>query len=98
MKSRSSENRRRIGASVTGRVQGVGFRYFVRFEAARFGLTGWVCNLPDGSVELEAQGSAENIDLFLAEVAKGSPISHVTEVRSFEMPVCGDEERFEIRH
>jgi acylphosphatase len=97
-KPRSSENSKRIGATVVGRVQGVGFRYFVRFEAARFGLTGWVCNLPDGNVELEAQGGATAVDAFLGEIAKGPPLAYVDEVKSFDMPLDGDEERFEIRH
>jgi acylphosphatase len=98
VKTNPSENYKRIGATVSGRVQGVGFRYFVRFEAARFGLTGWVCNLPDGNVELEAQGTESAVDSFLREIEKGTPLSHVVEVRSFEMPLDGIEAGFEIRH
>jgi acylphosphatase len=98
VKRQSSENYKRVGATVSGRVQGVGFRYFVRFEAARFGLTGWVCNLPGGNVELEAQGPESAVDTFLGEIAKGTPISHVVDVRSFEMPLDGIEAGFEIRH
>jgi acylphosphatase len=98
LKPPSSEQRKRIGATIRGRVQGVGFRYFVRFEAARLGITGWVCNLPDGNVELEAQGAGHAIEAFLGEIEKGTPLSHVSEVQSFEMPLDEDEERFEIRH
>lgn len=98
MKPLSSEKRKRISATVTGRVQGVGFRYYVRFEAARFRITGWVCNMPDGNVELEAQGAVQDIKAFLAELEKGTPLSHVMQVLSFEMPLEGDEKGFEIRH
>ena len=45
-----------------GRVQGVGFRYYAVNKANQLGLTGWVRNLPDGSVEMEAQGYEEQID------------------------------------
>lgn len=45
-----------------GRVQGVGFRYYAVNKANQLGLTGWVRNLPDGTVEMEAQGCEEQID------------------------------------
>lgn len=51
----------RIGLRVSGRVQGVGYRWFVINEARRLGLRGWVRNTADGSVELEAAGSASAI-------------------------------------
>ena len=45
-----------------GRVQGVGFRYYAVNKANQLGLTGWVRNLPDGTVEMEVQGNAPSID------------------------------------
>ena len=45
-----------------GRVQGVGFRYYAVNKANQLGLTGWVRNLPDGTVEMEVQGHEEQID------------------------------------
>ena len=45
-----------------GRVQGVGFRYYAVNKANQLGLTGWVKNLPDGTVEMEVQGEAPLID------------------------------------
>jgi acylphosphatase len=61
--------RRRV--IVRGRVQGVGFRWFVREHARALRLAGWVKNLPDGMVELEVAGPAERVDELLAHVADG---------------------------
>ena len=52
----------------TGRVQGVGFRFTARDIAGRFGLTGYVRNLPDNSVEMVAQGRPDDIDNVIAEL------------------------------
>jgi acylphosphatase len=56
---------------VTGVVQGVGFRWFVRERARRLGLKGWVRNLPDGSVEVAASGDNGNIELLRSELLRG---------------------------
>ncbi len=48
-----------------GRVQGVGFRYHATYQARLLGLTGWVRNCPDGSVEMEVQGEVEKIGKLL---------------------------------
>jgi acylphosphatase len=56
---------------VTGVVQGVGFRWFVRERARRLGLSGWVRNLPDGSVEVAAEGEAGQLVLLRAELRRG---------------------------
>ena len=54
----------------TGRVQGVGFRYTAQRLAERYPVAGFVRNLSDGSVELVAEGPAEEVDAFLAAVAQ----------------------------
>jgi acylphosphatase len=56
---------------VSGRVQGVGFRFFTEAVAAREGLYGWVRNLPDGRVEAAAEGEAEAIERFERAIRHG---------------------------
>ncbi len=56
---------------VEGRVQGVGFRYFVLMHAQSYGLTGSVKNLDNGLVEIYVQGESDTIDQFLATIIKG---------------------------
>jgi acylphosphatase len=56
---------------ITGRVQGVGFRFFTQAAAAREGVYGWVRNVLDGSVEIEAEGEAEAIDRFEHRIRQG---------------------------
>jgi len=68
---------------VTGIVQGVGFRWFVRERARRLGLTGWVRNLRDGSVEVAAAGPDGQLELLRAELNRGpdgAVISAVTDL------------------
>jgi acylphosphatase len=56
---------------VTGVVQGVGFRWFVRERARRLGVSGWVRNLSDGSVEVAAAGDAQQLELLRGELRRG---------------------------
>lgn len=56
---------------VSGRVQGVGFRYSVQQKAIEFKLTGWVQNRLDGTVEIEVQGDEDIVERFIAQVQKG---------------------------
>ncbi|XBP67531.1 acylphosphatase [Bacillus velezensis] len=63
-----------------GRVQGVGFRYFVQMEADRHKIAGWVKNRDDGRVEILAEGPEESLKQFAEAVRKGGPFSNVTNV------------------
>jgi acylphosphatase len=70
-----------LTAVVRGNVQGVGFRWFVRETARSAGITGWVQNLSDGSVALEAEGTQEILIQFLQSIQhnhSGAEISEVT--------------------
>ena len=60
-------------AIVKGRVQGVGFRYFVQGEAVNRGMKGWVRNTDEGHVELKVEGEQQKVIDFLETVRKGSP-------------------------
>jgi acylphosphatase len=72
---------------VSGRVQGVGFRYFTLEAAAAEGLSGWARNLPDGRVEVLAEGEAESLDRFALKLARGPASARVDElVTSEETP------------
>ncbi len=70
----------RLRARISGRVQGVGFRYFTLRAARLHGVVGWVRNERDGSVLCEAQGDSPALDEFLATVRRGSEFSRVDEV------------------
>ena len=62
---------------ISGRVQGVGFRYFTERAAGREGVHGWVRNRPDGSVEAMAEGDAEAVERFERAIRHGPPGARV---------------------
>jgi acylphosphatase len=70
----------RLHAEVYGEVQGVGFRVFVLRRGMELGLTGWVRNRSDGSVELVAEGSRTALESILADVKRGPSGSAVERV------------------
>jgi acylphosphatase len=72
---------------VKGKVQGVGFRYFVVREALNLELSGWVRNLPDGSVEAQAEGLEKSLQLFESLLNQGPSWSRVTECRVRAVPL-----------
>lgn len=69
-----------------GRVQGVGFRFYAVNMASHLGLTGWVCNLYDGTVEMEVQGREEQIDQ-LIQYLKERRFINITDMRIKKIPV-----------
>ena len=87
----------RLSAKVIGRVQGVGFRWWVRSAADRLGLTGWVMNAPDErSVELVAEGPATALDQLEQLLRHGPPGAVVDQVEVSRSPASGSYGRFQI--
>lgn len=82
---------------VTGRVQGVGFRWFVVKQARALGIGGYVRNRTDGSVEVVADGDPAAIDELAGALGRGPPAARVAEVERSVVPeqVTGD--RFDVR-
>jgi acylphosphatase len=64
---------------LSGRVQGVGFRYFVHDLATRFAVKGYVQNTYDNKVEIICQGKKNNLDMFILAVKKGPALSFISE-------------------
>jgi acylphosphatase len=81
---------------ISGRVQGVGFRFFTEAAASREGIEGWVRNLADGRVEIRAEGDAESVDRFDRAVRHGPPGARVERVETFE-DVPGGGAGFSVR-
>lgn len=81
---------------VTGRVQGVGFRFFTQDAARREGLTGWVRNLDDGSVEAVAEGEAEALERFERDLRRGPSRARVERVRIDDLEPLASSEGFRI--
>jgi len=88
---------RRVRAVATGRVQGVGFRYFVQREAARLALDGWVRNLANGNVETVVQGPQDKLELMLARLREGPALSWVEHLAVDRLEPDDSLTSFEIR-
>ena len=75
---------------VNGRVQGVGYRYFVLREAEALGISGFARNLPDGRVEVVAEGPGEDLERFEDRLRRGPAFATVTGVERVESAPRGD--------
>jgi acylphosphatase len=82
---------------ISGRVQGVGFRYSALAEAQRLGLAGWVRNTHDGAVELLAEGDEERLRRLVAWCHAGPPGALVTDVEQQWLAATGTFLDFRIR-
>ena len=80
----------RIHVTVSGTVQGVGFRYFAMQTARDLGLRGWVKNLGTGVVEAEAEGPGDKVDAFVETLRRGPSSAVVRDVRVQRVPPLGD--------
>ena len=90
-------DRLRLEVSISGAVQGVGFRWFVQRLAARLELDGWVANLTDGTVEVLAEGTRARLDALLAAVRQGPPSAMVRNVEARWSSASGVAQGFSIR-
>ena len=75
--------------TVHGRVQGVGFRYYVQHVGNRMGLCGDVRNCPDSTVEIVVEGDARTIANFIKKVEQGPSLARVERVDVVDIPVKG---------
>lgn len=81
---------------ISGRVQGVFFRDFTHSEAICLGLTGWVKNLPDGRVEILAEGEKEDLEKLLTGLKRGPPGARVSNVEVIWEDYLGEFQEFRI--
>lgn len=81
----------RLHLTVVGRVQGVGYRWFVRQLAEALGVKGWARNRDDGSVEAEAEGEEEALREFVARLKDGNPAARVDSIETRRIPAIGEE-------
>lgn len=87
----------RIHAIIEGTVQGVGFRYFVQDAAHLLGITGWVRNRWDGSVEVMAEGEKEKLNQLLNALRHGPRSAHVMGVNVTWHEYAGEFNSFQIK-
>lgn len=83
---------------ISGRVQGVFFRSETQDEARRYGLTGWVRNLPDGRVEAVFEGEKDKVDVLIEFCRRGPPGARVTRVEVTWSDYTGEFKSFSIRY
>ncbi|ABW31318.1 acylphosphatase [Acaryochloris marina] len=84
-----------LKAVISGKVQGVGYRYSTRAKAQSLGLVGWVRNLPDGRVEAMAEGERTQVDKLIEWFKQGPPAAEVSKVDVDEESL-GEFRAFEI--
>jgi acylphosphatase len=88
----------RLKLTISGRVQGVCYRWFTRDTAVELGLTGWVRNLPDGTVEAVVEGEKDKLEQLLGWCRRGPDLARVTGIQSEWEEGTGEFRDFTIRH
>ncbi len=81
---------------IAGRVQGVAFRARAVGEATRLGLSGWVRNRMDGTVEARAEGAPDAVQAFVAWCRRGPPAAQVQEIQVTDVPATGLDRGFQV--
>ena len=87
-----------VNVTIHGRVQGVYYRAFARRRAAELGLTGYARNLPDGTVEVRAEGDREQLHQLICHLENGPPAARVEKVIADWSEYTGVYTVFEIRY
>ena len=82
---------------VTGHVQGVFFRAWMRDQAAELGVTGWVRNCPDGRVDMHIEGDEAAVEQLIERLQRGPPSAQVEDVHLWDVDTF-DFDDFEVRH
>ena len=80
---------KRVKIIIDGRVQGIGFRYYVSSKARVHDVKGYVLNLYDGRVEIDAEGENDNVHRFMIDCRKGPPMSRIDEFIVHDVPTFG---------
>lgn len=83
---------------VGGRVQGVGFRFFAQSSAIKHSLTGFVRNMDNGMVELEIQGTEENVNKFLSTIRRGNTFIKVDDFSLKKIDTVLGEKKFKVTY
>ncbi len=81
---------------ISGMVQGVGYRFFAMRAAARHQMLGTVRNLPDGRVEVVAEGERDAMDEFKQDLATGPSMAEITDIEETDLPVTGLHRDFRV--
>lgn len=81
---------------VSGRVQGVGFRFNAHYFASHFNLTGWIKNCDDGTVEMEVQGSENDISAFKIKIQEGNRYIKVKNIYSQKIENINGDKAFRV--
>ena len=68
---------KQVYITISGRVQGVGFRYYALYKAEELNIAGWIKNTPEGNVEIEASGEAQNLDSFIDWMKMGPDRAYI---------------------
>lgn len=89
----------KVGAHilVSGRVQGVAFRYYARNIASQLGVSGWIKNLPDGKVELLVEGSKNSVEEMVEWCKRGSRMAEVEDIEVDWLPYSGKYNEFQLK-
>ncbi len=88
---------RRVKMIVSGRVQGVGYRYYVQDQAKQHGIKGYVRNLPGSEVEIDAEGERSSLGIFITDCKKGPRFSDIIDCMIQEITPYGFDQ-FSIKH